>query len=382
MKICLVHNLWGKVARGGAESTLVLIADYLRNQGHEVIIITTDSYNSHHLNDEGIAIYSIKSYYLRLAIWPTWRKLLWHLMHSFDIYTYFKLKKIIKIEQPDIIWTHNLIGFGFLIFWLIKKLNLRHFHSIHDLQLLHPSGLLLKNNEKKVNNLFARIYQAMIIGLFPVSTKVIFPSQWILDFYHTYGFFKENDCVVLLNPVNSLDKKVDDQLKKHLDGDYTFLYVGQIEAHKGIKILIDAFKNIQNENIRLICVGEGSCLNHLQSHTYDSRVEFKGKQNSLVVQQLMSSADCLIVPSVCYENLPTVILEARAVGLPVVGSNFAGIKEMLISEELLFEPKTEELEKKLKWILDHQIDLKNIFVSNLSLASTISVEEYCQKLGI
>lgn len=382
MKVCLVHNLWGKVARGGAESTLVLIADHLKNQGHEVVIITTDSFNSHFSNDAGITVYSIKSQYLRLSTWPTWRKLLWHLVHSFDVYVYFKLKKIIKSEKPDLIWTHNLVGFGFLIFCLIKKLKLRHFHSIHDLQLLHPSGLLLRHQEKIIDTFFAHAYQAMIIASFPVTTKVISPSSWILDIYKAHGFFKNNKCLVAANPVKSIIENISEQSENKLSGNFTFLYVGQIEAHKGIKILIEAFKNIQNKNIGLMCVGEGSYLEYVQADNQDSRVEFKGKQSSLFVHQLMQSADCLIVPSLCYENLPTVILEARAVGLPVIGSNFAGIKEMLRAEELLFEPKVEELEKKLKWVLDHQIEVKNIFVANSTLTNTISVKDYCQKLTI
>ena len=45
-----------------------------------------------------------------------------------------------------------------------------------------------------------------------------------------------------------------------------------------------------------------------------------------------SKADYLIVPSLCYENSPTVIYEAFSIGLPVIASKIGGVSELVKNE--------------------------------------------------
>jgi len=74
---------------------------------------------------------------------------------------------------------------------------------------------------------------------------------------------------------------------------------------------------------------------------------------------LMRQTQCLVVPSLCYENQPTVILEAQQVGLPVIASNIGGIPEM-IDEKFLFKAgDRESLKNKMKWARDNYNNIKN-----------------------
>jgi glycosyltransferase involved in cell wall biosynthesis len=70
----------------------------------------------------------------------------------------------------------------------------------------------------------------------------------------------------------------------------------------------------------------------------------------------MKDARVLIFPSLWYEGFPLVIVEAYAVGLPVIASDI-GSQSSLIDHDrtgLLFRPgDSEDLQAKVKWILTH-----------------------------
>jgi glycosyltransferase involved in cell wall biosynthesis len=72
--------------------------------------------------------------------------------------------------------------------------------------------------------------------------------------------------------------------------------------------------------------------------------------------------DVTIVPSIWYENLPGVVFESFAFGIPVIGSNIGGIPEMITEgiNGMLFDPYKEgDLEEKLLKFEDNISDWKN-----------------------
>ena len=62
----------------------------------------------------------------------------------------------------------------------------------------------------------------------------------------------------------------------------------------------------------------------------------------------MQSSDCLIIPSLCYENAPATIYEAHAANLSVLAANIGGIPEIINSKDKLFKPGDEnDLKEKI-----------------------------------
>ncbi len=383
MKVCIIHNLWGNEARGGAESVLASMVQFLGSIGHEVIIITTQA-KSKKITIEiinGIKVYALPSSYLSLTKLSLPRRLFFHIISSFNLISYFKVKKIIQSEKPEVVWTHNLVGIGTTILCLFHRKDIRHIHTLHDIQLLHPSGLLMRGQEKLINSFVAFVYQLIQKKYISSFSEIISPSQWLLNVHTQKGFFKKNKCQVVPNPFlyNGNTQEI-----KHTNTNelFTFLYVGQIEPHKGIAILIDSFKNIINQQLRLVIVGDGSKLQNLQDQNSDTRIEYQGRQTSSSVKEIMKTANCLIVPSLCYENFPTVILEAISACLPVLGSDFGGITELVFNKQFLFEPTEEGITEKLIWAFDHRDQLENLFFTSEVDSNTLSTAEYCQKLGL
>jgi glycosyltransferase involved in cell wall biosynthesis len=383
MKICIIHNLWGRDARGGAESVLKLLVQHLQSIGHQVVIITTQAISKKTITtfSDGVKIYSLPSSYLSLPKLSQWRRLVFHIIGSFNIKAYFKVQHIIKTENPEIVWTHNLVGIGTIILRLFHKKNIRHLHNLHDIQLLHPSGLLMRGHEKLIDSFIASLYQAIQRVYLLSFSEIISPSKWLLDIHKQKGFFKNNPCQILPNPF-SYNSNARQAQFDNAKQSFTFLYVGQIEQHKGIKLLIDVFTKITNQDLRLTIVGTGSLLQYVKDKNSDNRITFTGQQTPLAVAEIMERADCLVVPSLCYENFPTVIVEAISARLPVVGSNFGGIRELIFNRDFLCEPTVEELTEKLIWAFNHREKLDDLFFSTNTNIQKISVSKYCQNLKL
>lgn len=344
MKICLINNLYKPYNRGGAEKIVELNAQKLIKKGNNVFIISTKPKKIKQTAENNQQkIYYLNGLYYNINKIPLFLRLFWHFWDMFNFVNYWRVKKILKKEKPDLVITHNLKGIGFLIPLAIRKLRIKHIHTLHDIQLLHPSGLMLLGQEKKINSFFANFYSKINKFLFATPHTIISPSKWLIDLHAKKKFFK-NSKIKIKRPEL---KKINLFKKIYIN----FLYIGQIENHKGIIFLVNAFQKINSNKYKLTIVGDGSKSQILKNKIKNNKnINYLGKKNSSQVKKLMCKNDCLIVPSICYENAPTVIFEANNVSLPVIASNIGGIPE-LVSKDFLFTPgNADDLIKKINWL--------------------------------
>jgi glycosyltransferase involved in cell wall biosynthesis len=111
-------------------------------------------------------------------------------------------------------------------------------------------------------------------------------------------------------------------------------YVGSLSPHKGAHVLIEAARSLTHSDWTLDLFGNPSLdfeytrrLHRLAAG--DARIRFRGLVAAGEQQDLWSSVDLLVVPSLWWENSPLVILEALAAGVPVVASRTGGVPELL-----------------------------------------------------
>lgn len=150
------------------------------------------------------------------------------------------------------------------------------------------------------------------------------------------------------------------------------LFVGRLVEKKGCEFLIHAMKQVQAvvPNIGLVIIGDGPLRFELEGLAAKKlhRYKFLGVQSPEIVRHWMNQALLLAAPSVTAatgdsEGLPTVILEAQAMGLPVVSSLHAGIPELLIHGEtgfLVAERNWEELGKHILLLIE-DVELQHRF---------------------
>jgi colanic acid/amylovoran biosynthesis glycosyltransferase len=131
------------------------------------------------------------------------------------------------------------------------------------------------------------------------------------------------------------------------------LFVGRLTEKKGCEYLIRAIAPVQAQlpEVKLVIIGEGPlrpaletlAVQHLQQY------EFLGTQPPEVVKAWMNRAKVMATPSVTAaqgdsEGLPNVVLEAQAMGLPVVSTIHAGIPEAVINGETGFLAPEQDIE--------------------------------------
>jgi glycosyltransferase involved in cell wall biosynthesis len=111
------------------------------------------------------------------------------------------------------------------------------------------------------------------------------------------------------------------------------LAVGRLSAEKGFDVLIEALAQLRQQGApqRLILIGDGPLRTSLEGAAVRSGVadlvEFAGELPPAEVRAHLDRADLFCLPSFS-EGLPISIMEAMAVGVPVVTTWIAGIPEL------------------------------------------------------
>ncbi len=109
------------------------------------------------------------------------------------------------------------------------------------------------------------------------------------------------------------------------------LYAGRLSSEKAVDVLIKAVGSMNPLPVLDVAGAgpEGERLESLAQAQAPGAVRFLGRLSRPELQGRLATAAALVIPSRFYENQPMIILEAFAAGIPVVGSDFGGIRELV-----------------------------------------------------
>lgn len=257
-----------------------------------------------------------------------------------DIVALLKLIRLIKKKRPCIVHTHSpkagllgmlaawvcrvpvrmhtlagtpyttAVGFTRKILWCTERLT----HACSTYTWVISKGLL---------------HQGLAAGFLTASRS------------HTIGAGSSNG-VQLENFVNAKQELAHQELISAFpkwNGEKIWLYVGRLVHEKGIDELLPAFAALHNINPdnALVCIGPlEQERDGLTTESQQLLVKHPGilhLQWSKHIASWMKLAFCLIHPS-HREGLPNVLLEAGAAGCPVLVSNIAGNRDVVVSGEM------------------------------------------------
>ena len=110
-----------------------------------------------------------------------------------------------------------------------------------------------------------------------------------------------------------------------------FIFVGQVEYHKGIDILIAAFQRLVTIHltVELLIVGSGRLVKKFRAC---KNVKFLGKMSQPEIFNYFRESDCLVLPS-RFDSFGMVVAEALASGLPVIVSENVGAAELIDQDQ-------------------------------------------------
>lgn len=130
------------------------------------------------------------------------------------------------------------------------------------------------------------------------------------------------------------------------------LFVGRLSAEKGLATMIEAWKTADGA-LPLKIAGDGPLLELVKAAAaVNPSLQYLGRTAPEETLELMRRAEFLVFPSGCYEAMPRTVIEAFAVGTPVLASDIGATASMVTAEEtgFRFAPgNVTELREKAEW---------------------------------
>lgn len=219
-----------------------------------------------------------------------------------------------------------------------KDFDILHFHNF--LPFISSDALLLATDTPKVltiHTLPSGFNEKIVTGK-NLSKLVNFYDHTIFVSPSQHGMFSELESSYSLIPngINIEEGVLPRTLK---DGKTKkLLYVGRIEQRKGLDFLIEAFRQVleKDSNVELHIVGKGNFDFLTKAYSsflsLNDKVIFHGAVSDEELKKIRSEADIYISPAIKGESFGIVLLEAMAVGLPVIAFDNEGYRHVLTNE--------------------------------------------------
>lgn len=349
MKIAVISNLYPPISRGGAEKVAQRVVGELAKRGHEVVVISTMPFCGFNafspqikesLSETVYRFFPPNVYYVLNDYKHSYPiRAVWHAIDLFSPCAANAVEEILKTERIEIALTHNLKGLGLQAPRAMRKLDIPFIHTVHDIQLSVPSGLLIYGEPMlPFENLLRRPYEMAVRWAMGQPNLIISPSKFLADFYRQRGFFKGTEVKVLRNPAPEMRSQPRPLVRPA--GPLKLLFAAQLERHKGIEEMLEAI-NLLGVPIELHIAGDGTFRSLVEKSCQENqKIIYHGYVSSNDLEHLFSIVDVMVAPSRCFENSPTIIYESLQCGVPVIASDVGGIGELVKHGEngFLVEP--------------------------------------------
>ena len=391
MKICLISNLYKPLIIGGAEIYVENIAKAL-SEKNEVLIITSVPFKGFKSlrpdveQQDNIKIYKFSPaniYHTYFAKKKTnFIKPIWHMIDVWNPHSYFVIRRILKKENPEIVHTHNLGGISSSALYAAKSCGIPVVHTLHDCSLVCPRATLIHEGSRTICDnpaILCRMYRELKKRSTDKVDVITCPSDYVLNTFNQADFFPSSQKRIMIPLGLNMSLNPKKPFKDTLD----LLYIGGIAKHKGIDVLIKAFKGIPTENIRLHIAGTGPYIDEVKMIADDPRITLHGFVSGERKDDLFSLADVCIFPSLGYESFGLVIIESFFHGVPVVGSRTGSIPELIKEGHngLLFEAGNSiELRNIIQRLISRPDELKRLSEGAIDSAKDYTIQGHINKL--
>ncbi len=245
----------------------------------------------------------------------------------------------LKESMPDLVHVHNFFPFfSPSIFDAMYNRKVPSVFTLHNYRTICPTSLLMFKgvpDERSIcNSAFwavpHRVYRNSYFGTFVLSCMIELHKRigtWSkkVDRFICLTDFSKRKFVEAGFPYEKIKVKpnfFDDpggiDVKSIRKGG---LYVGRLSTEKGVSVLLSAWDKV---NYYLSVIGEGGV-----DALMPDCIDFLGPKKQEYVIAALKKAEFLIVPSICYEGFPRVIVEAFACGTPVICSRLGSMEEIV-----------------------------------------------------
>jgi glycosyltransferase involved in cell wall biosynthesis len=366
MKILLVNKFFWQ--KGGSERVFFAEAELLKAGGQELAFFSMKDQRNLGSADAGYFV-GHADYEAPAALSRKINQSL-NILYSFEARR--KMRRLLREHSPDIVHLHNIHHqLSPSILDAVKECRIPTVMTLHDFKLVCPVYSLLSNGSlcqrcaggryywcllkrcnrksfaKSLVNVLEMYLHHNVLNMYDHIHAFISPSMFVKQKIREMGFDRE--LLLLPNFVNAAEFK-----PRYSWEERSILYFGRISAEKGILTLMRAVRDL---DVTLKIIGDGPLKTLLESGVGRggrTNIRFCGYKTGDDLKREIRDAMFTVLPSECYENNPRSVIEAFALGKPVIGSRIGGIPELVRDGEtgLTFTPGDgDDLRDKIRYLL-------------------------------
>lgn len=356
MRILIVHNFYRSTVPSGENSMVLAEIDLLRRKGHAV------------------EVFSRSNDFIRKG--SLWRGIIGLLSILGSPGAAFSLHRKLVSFKPDVVHVHNTFPLISPLAMLVVK-GFPCVMTIHNYRMVCAGEILLRDGRpctlcvEKGNVCDAirnRCYRGSLVATLLMAANIAYCRHWRIWWQNVSRIlvltsfqkgilvkagFPEDKLIV--SPNFSVCRN---ELRERVDRRDEVVFAGRISKEKGLDVLVDAWHQLGKAAPLLRIYGDGDRRLEYERSVKSDRIVFMGKVSHTQVLEAIAQAKLLVVPSVCYDNMPTCILESYMLGVPVLASNLGPLPTIVKENSggFLFESaNAESLANKVKEIWDEKV---------------------------
>jgi glycosyltransferase involved in cell wall biosynthesis len=250
----------------------------------------------------------------------------------------------IRYLRPDVVHVHNTFAAASpSIFRAIARLGVPIVQTLHNYRLVCPAATLFRDGHPCTDCLHVPLpVPAMVHACVRGSRSQSLVAVATIGLHRGIGTFSRTiDAFIALTEFQrrllaggGLPEARLHVVPNFLEPDpgagtgerSGVLYVGRLSAEKGIEPLLLAAAAAPG---RLEIAGDGPLAGAVREAAAAGHVRYLGALPADAVADRMRQAAAVVVPSLCYEGFPMVVLEAYAAGTPVIASRIGSLEEVV-----------------------------------------------------
>ena len=342
MKILLINKFL--YPKGGDAISTLTTGKILEAHGHEIFFWGMDHPNN--------PVYRYKDYFVSQVDYDSSKGAVSKAKAAFNILYSFEAKKkiaaLLKTINPDLVHLNNFAHqISPSILDEIKKFNIPIVMTMRDYKMVCPTYSMLCNDKicerckdghfyhcginrctkgsifKSLVNMAEMYLHHRILNIYDKIDLYISPSRFLKYKIQEMGL--KGEVVHLFNCVDPEEFKPVFEFQEN-----SIVYVGRLSHEKGIETLINSVKEIPE--VKLKVIGNGPLAEYLKNRIISDKINnvvFLGYKTGQDLHHEIQKSMFLVIPSECYENNPRTVIEAFALGKPVVGARIGGIPELV-----------------------------------------------------
>jgi glycosyltransferase involved in cell wall biosynthesis len=257
-----------------------------------------------------------------------------------------------KIEafQPDVVLSHNIMPAGsYAIYQWLSRRQIPVAYYVHNFRPYSVNGYCWANGKLAEGGLELNYLQEILHGAWQNSVMRTAWYATALWFSHLAGVWQGIDRWIMIS--GFMEKKMTRSgvpagkvvTLRHPWVDSTsgrpvtlppeppsLLFIGRISEEKGIRVLIDAWRQVEQSGSsgRLVIAGGGPLVPWLEEQCKSLRnASFVGYADAAMKEALLGDAWALVIPSVWWEPLGLVVYESYERARPVLAARSGGLTE-------------------------------------------------------